>query len=268
MSLQSRPALTMMGSDMGSGPMTDVADVSVVLDRASPIPLYFQVARQIEAAIERGDLRPGQRLDNEVDLADRYGLSRPTMRRAIEELVAKGLLVRKRGVGTQVVHGQVKRPVELSSLYDDLSKTDQQPATQVVSLETVPAEEDVATALGLATGAPVIALERLRYARGEPLAIMRNWLPTDLGALDVEALRDGGLYELLRAFGVHMRIAQQRIGASAATPAEARLLGVRRGAALLTMQRTTYDDTGRPVELGRHVYRADSYTFEITLVGR
>jgi DNA-binding GntR family transcriptional regulator len=248
--------------------MSNVADVSVVLDRSSPIPLYFQVAGQIEAAIERGELRPGHRLDNEVDLAFRYGLSRPTMRKAIEELVAKGLLVRKRGVGTQVVQGRVKRPVELSSLYDDLAKSDQRPATRVVSIEKVSAEEDVATALGLATGSPVLALERLRFAQDEPLAIMRNWLPTDLGELDAETLRTGGLYELLRAFGIHMRIAQQRIGASAATTQEARLLGVRKGAALLTMQRTTYDDTGRPVELGRHVYRADSYTFELTLVGR
>lgn len=248
--------------------MRDVADVSVVLDRSSPIPLYFQVARQIEAAIERGDLQPGQRLNNEVDLADRCGLSRPTMRKAIEELVAKGLLVRKRGVGTQVVHGQVKRSVELSSLYDDLSKSDQRPSTHVVSLETVPATDDVAAALGVAAGGPVLALERLRFARDEPLAIMRNWLPADLAELDVDALAAHGLYELLRSFGVNMRIAQQHIGASAATTAEARLLGVRKGAALLTMERTTYDDTGRPVELGRHVYRADAYTFEITLVGR
>jgi DNA-binding GntR family transcriptional regulator len=248
--------------------MTDVADISVVLDRSSPIPLYFQCARQIEAAIERGELQPGQRLDNEVDLADRYGLSRPTMRRAIEELVAKGLLVRKRGVGTQVVHGQVNRPVELSSLFDDLSKNDQRPSTRVISLETKPADDDVSEALGLAAGAPVLAVERLRFARDEPLAIMHNWLPPDLGQLDADALAAHGLYELLRSFGVNMRIAQQRIGAAAATTAEARLLGVRKGAALLTMQRTTYDDTGRPVELGRHVYRADTYTFEVTLVGR
>ncbi|MGZ4594099.1 MAG: GntR family transcriptional regulator [Actinomycetes bacterium] len=248
--------------------MTDIADIGVVLDRSSPIPLYFQVARQIESAIERGELRPGQRLDNEIDLADRYGLSRPTMRKAIEELVNKGLLVRKRGVGTQVVHGQVKRPVELSSLYDDLSKSDQRPATRVVSLATVAADEEVATALGIAPGSSVVAFERLRFARDQPLAILHNWLPPDLGALSVEALAEHGLYELLRGFGVHMRIANQRIGAAAASAAQARLLDVRKGAALLTMQRTTYDDTGRPIELGRHVYRADAYTFEITLVGR
>lgn len=248
--------------------MSEVTDVPVVLDRSSPIPLYFQVARQIEAAIERGDLQPGQRLDNEIDLADRYGLSRPTMRRAIEELVAMGLLVRKRGVGTQVVHGQVKRPVELSSLFDDLTTSAQRPTTTVLSCEVVPADDVVAAALGVPAGLPVVALERLRYARGEPLAIMRNWLPTDLGELTADLLAVRGLYELIRSYGVHLRIANQRIGAAAATSAQAKLLALRRGAALLTMQRTTYDDTGRPVELGSHAYRADAYTFEITVVAR
>jgi DNA-binding GntR family transcriptional regulator len=241
--------------------MTAVAAVEVVLDRSSPIPLYFQVARQIESAIERGELRPGQRLDNEIDLADRFGLSRPTLRKAIEELVAKGLLVRKRGVGTQVVQGQLQRPVELSSLFDDLSKNHQRPSTHVVSCGTVAADESVADALAVEVGEPVLAIERVRFARDEPLAILHNWLPVGLCDLTTDALSQRGLYELMRASGVHMRIANQRIGAAPATSAQARLLGVRKGAALLTMERRTYDDTGRPVELGRHVYRADTYTF-------
>ena len=248
--------------------MSTVAAVEVVLDRSSPIPLYFQVASQIESAIERGELRPGQRLDNEIDLAVRFGLSRPTLRKAIEELVAKGLLVRKRGVGTQVVQGQLHRPVELSSLFDDLTKTQQRPSTRVVSCATVPADDDVSQALSVAVGEPVVAIKRVRFARDEPLAIMHNWLPPDLGEITKDALSQRGLYELMRSFGVHMRIANQRIGAAAATAAQSRLLGVRKGAALLTMERRTYDDTGRPVELGRHVYRAETYTFETTVVSR
>ena len=77
------------------------------LDRSGPIPLYFQVAQKIEKAIMDGDLAAGSRLENEVSLGDRLGLSRPTVRRAIQDLVDKGLLVRRRGIGTQVVHGQV-----------------------------------------------------------------------------------------------------------------------------------------------------------------
>ena len=78
-------------------------------------------------------LPPGSRLDNEIDLAAQLNLSRPTMRKAMDELVRSGLLVRKRGVGTQVVSSQVRRPLELSSLFDDLSNNGSKPTTEVLS---------------------------------------------------------------------------------------------------------------------------------------
>ncbi|GAB2954620.1 myo-inositol degradation transcriptional regulator [Micromonospora polyrhachis] len=240
----------------------------ITLDRSSPVPLYFQVALQIEQLIDQGELPPGSRLDNEIQLADQTGLSRPTMRQAIQCLVDKGLLVRKRGVGTQVVHGMVKRPVELSSLYDDLSHGNQRPSTMTLLVETIPADDAIAVALRLAPGTDIVHLERLRFAQGEPLAIMHNWLPTGLTELTEERLERHGLYELLRGAGIHMRVANQRIGARAATSPEARLLHERRGAPLLTMSRTTYDDSGRAVEHGSHVYRPTLYSFEIALVER
>lgn len=238
------------------------------LDRSSPVPLYFQVARQIEQAIEHGQLQPGARLGNEIQLADDYGLSRLTMRRAIQELVNKGLLVRKRGVGTQVVRGQVRRPVELTSLYDDLDRANQQPTTKVLVHETVPAPDEVAIALGVPPGTDVVRLERLRLTANEPLAIMGNWLPVHIARFGGEELADRGLYALLRASGVNIRVASQQIGARAAKAAEAELLGIRRGSPVLTMQRTAYDDSGAAVEYGTHVYRSDTYSFEITLVER
>ena len=128
-----------------------MAELVLDLDRSSPVPLYFQVSRQIEAAIESGQLGPGDRLENEISLADRWGLSRPTMRRAIEELVDKGLLVRRRGIGTQVVHGRVKRPMDLTSLFDDLARSDQQPTTELLGRELVPAPAEVAERLGVPT---------------------------------------------------------------------------------------------------------------------
>ena len=94
--------------------------LAVELDRSSPVPLYYQLAQAIEAAIRDGELAPGDRFENELALAKRLTLSRPTTRRAIQELVDKGLLVRKRGVGTQVVQNPVHRRVELTSLFDDL----------------------------------------------------------------------------------------------------------------------------------------------------
>ncbi|GHA07676.1 GntR family transcriptional regulator [Streptomyces echinoruber] len=242
--------------------------LDLALDRASPVPLYHQLARQLEAAIEHGVLAPGNLLGNEVDLSVRLGLSRPTVRQALQSLVDKGLLVRRRGVGTQVVHSQVRRPLELSSLYDDLEAAGQQPATEVVRNETVPAPPGVAAALRLAPGSEVRLLERLRRAHGRPVALLCTYLPEALLDLGTERLESTGLYRLLRTAGITLHSAHQTIGARAAGPEEAARLDEPEGAALLTMRRTAYDDTGRPVEYGTHLYRASRYTFDFRLLVR
>ncbi|MFJ9542915.1 GntR family transcriptional regulator [Streptomyces sp. NPDC101225] len=236
------------------------------LDRGSPVPLYYQLAQQLEAAIEHGVLAPGNLLGNEIDLSTRLGLSRPTVRQAIQSLVDKGLLVRRRGVGTQVVHSQVKRPLELSSLYDDLEAAGQGPTTQVVRNERVPASPDVAAALGIAEGGEVIVLERLRLTHGQPVALLCNYLPATLLDLDTDRLQATGLYRMMRGAGITLHSARQTIGARSATADEAARLDEKEGAALLTMQRTAYDDTGRPVEYGTHIYRASRYAFDFQLL--
>ncbi len=243
-------------------------DFFIELDRTSPVPLYFQISSRLERAISENELPPGSRLENEVSLGQRYGFSRPTVRRAIQVLVDKGLLVRRRGVGTQVVHGQVKRNVELTSLYEDLDGSGQKPSTVVTVHELVAADAVVAERLGLTGGAEVLHVVRVRSADGVPLAVLENWLPVELGELDRGELETFGLYQLLRARGVSMRVAQQRIGARSATAAESEQLGLGRGAALLTMERTAFDQSGRAVEFGRHCYSPDLYSFEITLVDR
>jgi DNA-binding GntR family transcriptional regulator len=241
---------------------------ALTVDRSSPVPLYFQLAEQLEAAIVAGTLAPGSRLENEVQLADRCGLSRPTVRQAIQHLVDKGLLVRKRGVGTQVVQAQVRRRIELTSLYDDLAAAQRSPRTQVLELSTVPAGDEIAKDLGLPPGTPVVRLRRLRLSDSEPLALLTNHLPADIVSLTAERLEEHGLYETLRAAGVNLRIANQTIGARGATTAEAALLDERRGVPLLTMTRTAFDDKGRAIEYGTHVYRASRYSFTLTLVER
>ncbi len=238
----------------------------LLLDRTSPVPLYFQVAQHLERAIEEGSLPPGTRFDNEVELAEQLGLSRPTLRRSMQYLVDKGLLVRRRGVGTRVVQPKVRRPLELSSLYDDLAGSGQRPATRVLTNEIVPAPLEVAAALSIPEGTEVIWLERLRSAAEQPIARLCNYLPTDVARLSTASLVERGLYQLIRSGGVHLHAATQTIGARTATAAEARQLGEGRGAAVLTMQRITYDDHGRAVEYGSHIYAASRYSFELSLL--
>ena len=238
------------------------------LNRSGPIPLYYQIANRLERVILDGTLPAGSRLENELALGARLGLSRPTIRRAIQSLVDKGLLVRRRGIGTQVVHGRVTRTVELTSLYEDLSRNGQKPETDLLLGEIIAADDEVADVLGIAVGSPVVHTKRLRKADGVALAILENFLPADFIDLDLSALAEHGLYQLLRARGVTMRVAKQTIGARAATANESKVLGLSRSAALLTMTRTAFDNSGRAVEFGRHCYRPDLYSFEVTLVDR
>lgn len=241
---------------------------AITIDRSSPVPLYFQVAEQVESAIVSGSLAPGEKLENEVSLARGLGLSRPTMRQAMQLLVDKGMLVRRRGVGTQVMHGQVRRPLELTSLHDDLVRAGEEPRTEILELGRLEADEVLAAELHLEVGAPLWSLARRRFIGPEPLALMHNYLPCeviDLASLDLE---QGGLYAALRQAGITMSVAHQRIGARPASATEAALLDEKRGAPLLTMERRAYDNSGRAVEFGRHAYRPDLYTFELTLVER
>src|SRR3954464_963512 len=214
--------------------------VGVVIDRSSPIPLYHQLAEQLAAAITSGSLQPGDPFENEVALAERLGLSRPTVRQAIQELVAQGLLLRRRGLGPTVANRSIPRRAELTSLWDDLDRAGGRPRTVLLS-HTRGADETVATALDLPADCELLAIQRLRLAGEAPLAILRNWLPPPLTDVSREELESDGLYALLRAAEGGERGAQapsavggarggtpsaahQPIGARIPTPAERRHL--------------------------------------------
>lgn len=237
-----------------------------VLDRSSPVPLYYQVSQYLELAIESGQIPNGSHFENEIQLAESLGLSRPTMRRAMQHLVDKGLIVRRRGIGTRVVQPKVRRPLELTSLYDDLAGSGQAPRTLVLELGTVASDDEIASRLGITVGSPVLKVVRLRSAGDIPIAKLTNYLPESVGNFESPELEAHGLYELMRSRGIQLHSATQFVGARNATAAEARLLGESRGAALLTMQRVTYDDHGAVVEYGDHVYAASRYSFETHLL--
>ena len=236
------------------------------LDRSSPIPLYFQVAQHLENAIHSGEIANGTLFQNEVDLAESLGLSRPTMRRAMQHLVDKGLVVRRRGIGTRVIKPKMRRPLELTSLHDDLARAGRTPTTEVLSFAMVEAAGDVAEHLEVDEGTQVLEISRLRRADGEAIAKLTNYLPERAARFTEADLAQHGLYELIRRQGITLHSATQTLGARNATAAEARLLEEPRGAALVTAQRTTYDDMGIAVEFGNHIYASSRYTFEIQML--
>src|SRR5215213_4450986 len=238
----------------------------VSLDRNSPVPLYHQAARALEEAIEDGRLPRGSRLESELDLAEQLGISRPTMRVAIKQLVDKGLLIRRRGLGTTVAPKPVRRAVALTSLYDDLTESGREPKTRVLDLEETMCPPEIAEQLGIGPDAPVLRFERLRVAGSDPIALMHNVVPVGLLKIEKEDLERTGLYELFRQSGIAPHVATQRVGARKADTRDAELLEIEPGDPVLTMERTAYDTSGRPIEYGSHCYPAESYWLEMMLV--
>lgn len=244
------------------------AELFTDLDRTGPVPLYYQISSRLERAIREGTIPAGARLENEISIGEKLGLSRPTVRRAIQELVDKGLLVRRRGIGTQVVQARVNRPVELTSLHEDLSQGGMAPTTQVLSLERVGADAHTAQLLNISAGTEITRIRRLRSANETPMAILENFLPPEFADITAEHLEAEGLYQILRARGITIQIANQTIGARRTNADEHELLDIPKGSPLLTMDRVAYDQGGRVVEAGQHCYRPDLYSFSTTLVAR
>jgi GntR family transcriptional regulator len=254
-----------MLASMSGAPV--VRELDITLDRTSPVPLHHQLSQAIEQAITTGQLSPGDRLENELALTSRLGLSRPTARQAIQELVKKGLLVRKRGVGTQVVRSPFRRDERLSSLNEDLAKAGRRPGTQLLELSVGPLPDDTREAIGVTQGTDgeFTKIRRLRLADDVPLAILTNYLPASL-ELDQSDLQRRGLYACLRTLGINLRLAHQRVSARLMTDDEAALLDVEAPAACLTVDRIAYDDVGRFVEFGRHIYHPAHYSIQSSLV--
>lgn len=238
------------------------------IDRSATRPLYLQVSTALEAAVESGLLAPGERLPDEVSFAASLGVSRPTMRRAIEELVADGLLTRKRGAGTRVNDIQIRRRVALTSLHADLTAAGRRPSTRVLTFDAAATDRHASRMLGLPDGERLVHCERLRLADDAPLAILRNWLPPRFAALTAADLTTHGLYHLLGDRNGRPAVATQRITARAATAAQARLLDIGHGAPLISMQRTSFDAGGSPVEFADNLYRADHYAIDVTVYHR
>lgn len=241
-----------------------VLQLEVVIDRESPVPLYHQLAEQLTAAVDDGRLEPGDPFENEVALAQRLSISRPTVRRAIQEMVDQGLLVRRRGLGTTVANRKVHRKARLSSLFDDLQAEGREPHTRVLSMETR-TDERAALALDLEPDAELLSIVRVRLAGDLPLALLHNWLPPAHSDITREDLEQEGLYALLRRRGVKPVVAQQSIGARMPSAKERRELDLGKGHPVLTMTRMAFDAAGAAIEFGDHAYRGEDYTIDLML---
>lgn len=239
------------------------------IDKSSPIPLYHQVESQIEAGIRGGKIPAGSHLPNEIDLARSFDVSRLTLRRAIQSLVAKGLLSRERGVGTRVLQAsRVSRPLvtELTGLHRDLIATGASVRTRVLRLDRSSSDHDSAAALELEPGTRCLVLERLRLVDGRPIALIRNVFPEGAFDLTEEDVTDASLYDHMAKHGVMPRVANQTVTADLATPPDSDALEVSEGDPVLVLERLSFDALGTAIEHARTLYAADRYSFDMRLV--
>ncbi len=229
-------------------------------------PLYLQLQRRIADAIASGRLAPGDSLPAERDMAAMTGLSRVTVRNAIQALVTSGQLVQRRGSGT-FVQQKVERLEQalslLTSFTEDMARRGRTVDSHWMSRRIdAPAPEEV-MALGLGADDRVARLERVRRSDGVPLAIERASIPASV--LPAPEAVEGSLYLALEQRGMRPVRAVQRISAANLGPRDAELLGVTPGVAGLRIERIGYLASGRVVEFTRSLYRGDAYDFAVEL---
>ena len=232
-------------------------------------PLYHRVYREIAREIEDGALLPGHRLPSERWLCDELGVSRATVRRAIEELAADGM-VESRGRGSFVTGDAVAEPPNTLMSLTELGRSrGLEPGARVLAAAVRAATLDEAEAFGIAPGAELFELRRVRMLDGLPISLDHNRVPLrlapDLPGLDFAT---ASLYDALDRAGNPPGRADYEIEARAAEQEEADLLGLAQGAPVLFATTVALDTAGRVVDLGRTVYRADRYRFQATLTRR
>lgn len=235
------------------------------IDPGSAIPKYSQL-REILLDLIDTELAYEQVIPSERELVDRYGLSRMTVRQAINNLVAEGRLYRVPGRGTFVARPKIEMPLRLASFTEDMRRRGMEPGSVDLERRVAPAGGHLARVLELSPGEPILVIARLRTADSVPMAVERSHVPAQVApGLENIPLTNRSLYEVLAdQFGVILEHGEQTIEAGIVDASEAALLELRPGSAVLRVQRRSFAG-GRPVEFTISTYRADRYQLQVGL---
>lgn len=231
---------------------------------SSDLPRYVQIAEWLRDQVERGELGPGDKLPSERELSRRLEVTRPTLRQALLNLEAEGLLKRRRGAGTFVAQPKIDRETgRLRPFTREMQQLGLSPGARVLKIETQPASSSVATRLQLPLAEPVFYCCRIRLIGAEPMMLERFYLPArrfpGFEALD---LTHRSIYQTLEAtYGLVIPRAEQSVEAVLASPQEAKWLGLSAGDPLLLERRLAFDNAGQPVEYAKDLYRGDRFRF-------
>jgi GntR family transcriptional regulator len=243
-------------------------DTTDTIDRRSAAPMYDQLRRLIIDTIDRDDLQPGDPLPGEHRLCQQYGVSRTVVRQALAQLEHEGLVERVKGKGTFVARPRTSESLvhTLVGLYDDVERRGGHVHSDVLRHAREQASDEVAAALEIPPGAPVVALERLRYVDGEPWSLSTTWMPDAVGTITLDAdLSEASLYRLLADQGIRATHGVRSAEATVATHDQAQLLQVSAGSALLRLRSVSRGPDGVPIEFFIAHHRGDRSRFEFQL---
>jgi GntR family transcriptional regulator, N-acetylglucosamine utilization regulator len=235
-----------------------------MLDRDGPLPLYAQLKAAIDANIDSGEWAAETQVPSERELCDQFRVSRITVRHTLQQLVTEGRLIRIHGRGTYVASSPLRKQIlPLVGFSEDMIARGHQPGARVLRFEATAASLAVAQALQLTSGAGIVVLKRLRLANGRPMALEIVHLPEQMcPGIIGESLEDRSLYGLLsEKYGIRPGRALQTWQAVACPPEDAKLLDLRKGSPVLQIQRTTFDQEGRPFEYLESFFRGDKYVW-------
>lgn len=229
-------------------------------------PLYRLLQDALRRAIETSVLGPQDALPPERELAAEFAVSRITVRKALDGLVADGLLTRRQGAGTFVSGRVEKHFAKLTSFSEDMAARGRMPRSEWLLRASGNVTPEESLTLGLSPGAPVYRFHRIRFADDLPMAIEYSTIP-GFGLASADSVQDS-LYSALKAAGNRPTRALQRLRAVSIDGERARLLGVEPGAAVLYIERRGFLDDGRVIEATQSWYRGDAYDFVAELNAR
>ncbi|MCU1290814.1 MAG: hypothetical protein JWN60_3043 [Acidobacteria bacterium] len=236
--------------------------MEITLLRNSAIPLHTQITEALRLQIQQDELKAGENFPSERELAERYGVSRMTVRQALQRLRQEGLIYYERGVGTFVANRKIDvHTRNLNGFSEEMASLGLTPSSRVLQLKRERADESIVQDLDLENDAEVFRLERLRLADDEPMAFETTYLPAELcPELDQVDLTVNSLYQVLvENYNLQMHHAAEYLEAAAASAFAAKQLGIKTGSPVLVVHRVVFTESNQPIESAHTIYRADRY---------
>ncbi|WP_031504968.1 GntR family transcriptional regulator [Pseudothermotoga hypogea] len=236
-----------------------------------PVPLYYRVYRELKRRISEGEYKPGDRIPPEIELVKSFGVSRLTIRRALEELKSEGLISRHKGKGTFIVGKKEEESMNVLKGFTDKAKEEGLSVrSHVLENRLIEIPPELCQVFGLEQGAMVVLLRRVRFLNDEPVAIEAAYLnpAVDVRILSIlkKDMSKESLYEFLRnELKIPLIRALEELELTHVSSSDAKHLGLQPGACALLRKRYTYTTNGKCVEFVRSIYRGDKYRFKMEL---